>query len=216
MRAYRRRSSSASESRAATSGSRSDRTASGWHEPAFLLRSEHLLPVRVPAVVEHPVVAVGPLLGDVVRRVHRPGAEVQEERLGRRGLLGVADERDRVVDEVLGEVVAVLRARWRFDVLVVGDEVRMVLVGVAAEEPVVAVEPAAQRPPVVGAGRRDLLGWRQVPLAHGVGVVAAGAQDLRQEAVLERDVAVVARVAGRDLGDPRHRVRVVVAPRQQA
>ena len=88
--------------------------------------------------------------------------------------------------------------------------------GVAAEEPVVALEAAAQRPAVVRSRRRDLIRRRQVPLAEGIGVVALLEQDLRQHAVLERDVAVAAGVPGGAFGDARHRVRVMIAAGQHA
>ncbi len=83
----------------------------GRDDAELLLAGEHLPAVGVPAVVEPPGVAVGPLLRHVVRGVRRAGAEVQVERLVRGHLLGVGDERDRVVGEVLGQVVALLRAR---------------------------------------------------------------------------------------------------------
>ena len=133
-----------------------------------------------------------------------------------RDLLGVGDEADGLVHQVLGQVIALFRRLLRLDRVVVVHQLRVVLVRVAAEEAVVALEAAAQRPAVVGARRRDLLGRRQVPLAERVGVVAVLQQDLGEEPVLERDVAVAARVAGRAFGDARHRVRVVVAAGQDA
>ena len=75
----------------------------------LLLPREHLLAVGIPAVVELALVLVRPLLGHVMRRVHRAGAEVHEERLVRRDLLGVGDEADRLVHQVLGQVVALFR-----------------------------------------------------------------------------------------------------------
>jgi hypothetical protein len=71
---------------------------SGAARRQALLAGEDLVAVGVPAVVEHSPVAVGPLSGDVVGGVHRPGREVQKEPLVRRDLLGVGDERGRLVD----------------------------------------------------------------------------------------------------------------------
>jgi hypothetical protein len=116
----------------------------GGDDPQLLLPREHPLAVGLPAVVEGPLVAVGPLLGDVVGGVHRPGGEVQEERLVGGDLLGVGDERGRPVDQVLGEVVALLGGPLRLDPVVVGGQLGIVLVGVAAQEAVVAVEPPPQ------------------------------------------------------------------------
>ena len=144
----------------------------GRDHAELLLPGEDPLPVGVPAVVEPAPVPVRPLLGHVVRGVRRAGAEVQVERLVRGDLLGVGDERDRLVGQVRGQVVALLGSRRRLDLVVVGDQVRIPLAGVAAEEAVEAVEAPAQRPPVVRTGRRLLLGRHQVPLADHVGVVA--------------------------------------------
>ena len=81
----------------------------GRHDAQFLLAGEHPLPVGVPAVVELPLVTVGPLLGHMVRGVGGAGAKVQEERLVRGDLLGIGDESDRLVGQVLGQVIALLR-----------------------------------------------------------------------------------------------------------
>ena len=92
----------------------------------------------------------------------------------------------------------------------------IVLVRVAAEETVVALEAATERPAVVGAGRGRCFRRREVPLADRVGVVAVLQQDFREEAVLERDVAVAARIADGAFGDAGHAVGVVIAPRDHA
>ena len=81
----------------------------GRDDAELLLAGERLLPVGVPAVVELARVLVGPLLRHVVRGVGRPEAQVQVERLVGVDLAAVGDELDRLVDEVLGQVVALLR-----------------------------------------------------------------------------------------------------------
>ena len=116
----------------------------GGNDAEFLLAGEGPLPVGVPAVVERARVPVRPFLGDVVRRVRRAEAQVQVERLGRVDLLGVGDELDRLVDQVLAEVVALLGRARRLDLVVVVHQVRIPLAGVAAEEAVEALEAAAQ------------------------------------------------------------------------
>ena len=165
----------------------------------LFLAGKGLLAIGLPAIVELALVLVGPFLAHVMRRVHGPGAEVHEEGLVGRHLFGVGDEADGLVHQVLGDVIALLRRLGRLHLVVVVDQFRVVLVGLAAEKAVVALKAAAQRPAVVGAGRRDLVGRGQVPLADGVGVVAVLQQDLRQKAVLEGDVAVGAGIAGRGL-----------------
>ncbi len=113
-------------------------------------------------------------------------------------------------------MVALLDGAGRRDRVVVvvegGDE----LVGLATMEPVPAVEPPGQRPRMAGRGHVGLVVGGQVPLPDGVGGVAAITQDLREEAVLLRDLAVVAGEADGEVGDPAEAVAMVVAAGQQA
>jgi hypothetical protein len=60
---------------------------------------------------------------------------------------------------------------------VVAHQLRIVLVRLGADKAIVALEAATQRPAVIRASRRDLLGWGQMPLANGVSVVAILQQD---------------------------------------
>ena len=136
---------------------------------------------------------------------------MEVERLLRVGLLAVGDERDGLVDQVLAQVVALLGLLRRLDRVVVVHEVRIPLARVATEEAVEALEAPAQRPAVVRACSGLLVARRQVPLPDHERAVALLDQDLRQHPVLERHHAVVARIAGRQLGDAGHPVRVMVA-----
>ena len=150
------------------------------------LALEHLLAPLVPALVEPAAVGLDERVGRLVRRMAGAGREPEEERLvGRRGPQ-VLDVLDGPIGEVLGEVVAVLGGRRRLDRVVVVDEIRVVLVGLAAHEAVVPLEPTAQRPLVPRAAERHLGGRREVPLADGVGGVAVADEDLGQEPVLGR------------------------------
>src|SRR6185369_3650721 len=101
-------------------------------------------------------------------------------------------ERDGPIGEILREVVALFRRLRRLDLMVVVDEVRIVLMRVSAQKPVVALEAAAERPAIVRAGGADLLGWRQVPLADAVGGIPVLLQHLGEEPVLEGNRAVAA------------------------
>ena len=182
----------------------------------LLLAREHRLAVGVPARVELALVAVGPLLRHVVRSVRRAGRVVHEERLLGRVDVRVEDQLDRVVGQVLAEVVALLRRPRLRDRRVVLGQVGIPLVRLAAEEAVEALEPAAERPAVERARRGVVLRRRQVPLAEAERVVAVLEQHLGQHPVLERHAPVVAGVAGRQLHDARDAVGVVVAAGQDA
>jgi hypothetical protein len=93
----------------------------------------------------------------------------------KKGLLGAtcfeSAHRLRLSHEVGREVVALLRGLIRLGLAVVAHELRVILMRVAAQKAVEALESAAKRPAVVGAGGRGLLGGRQMPLAQRVGVV---------------------------------------------
>ena len=146
----------------------------------LLLAREYRLSVGVPAGVELALVAVGPLLRHVVGSVRRAGREVHEERLLGGIHVRVEDLLDRVVGQVLAEVVALLRRPRLRDRRVVLGQVGIPLVGLAAEEAVEALEPAAERPAVERARRGVVLRRRQVPLAEAERVVAVLEQHLGQ------------------------------------
>ena len=141
---------------------------------------QHPLAVRLVAVVERSGVLVDELLRRVVRGMVGAGAEEHVPGLVRPRLLGVADERHRLVGEVLGEVVAVLGPVGLVHVVVVVDERGIPLVGLAADEPVEAVEPACQWPLGLRPAHVPRVGRHVVVLADPVGVVPLLAQDLRR------------------------------------
>ena len=144
------------------------------------------------------------------------GAEMQVERLVRGDLLGIGDELDGLVSQILGQVIALLRRARRLDLVIIVDQLRVPLAGVTAQEPVEALETAPKRPAVERPRRRFEFRGHQVVLADHVGAVAALLQHLRQKAVLERDLAVVPRVTGGELVDRRRGVGVVIAPGDDA
>ena len=78
------------------------------HDAELLLPGQRRLALGVPAGVEPAGVLVAPLGRDVERRVRRAEGDVGEERPVGRDRLLVLDPGDRLVDQVLGEVVAVL------------------------------------------------------------------------------------------------------------
>ena len=142
--------------------------------------------------------------------------QVAEERLARRGLLLVLDEADGPVGQVLGEVVAVVGRPRRLDEPVVGDEVGRPLVGVAVQEPVVALEAEPEGPVVERAGRALLPAGGEVPLADRERVVARVAQQPGHPGGRPRDAPVVAGEPDGQVGDEAHADPVLVAPGEQA
>ena len=152
-----------------------------------------------------------------MRRVAGAGGEVQEERLVRVDGAQVAEELDRAVGQVLGEVVAVLdrpraggrcgcrsRARERTGASrrrgsrTSGRSPRAS--GQVAREAAMLVSSSGDR----------------CHLPDRVAGIARGAQDLAQVAVLARRLAPVAGVANGQVGDPAHAAAMMIAPGQQA
>jgi len=120
------------------------------------------------------------------------------------------------VGQVLRQVVAVLGGGRGCDVVVVVDEVGVPLVGLGAQEAVVALEAAPHRPRVERAGHGLLGSDGQVPLAQAERVVAVHVEDLGDEPVRREDAPVVAGEARRPLADGTHAVGVVVASSDDA
>ncbi len=122
---------------------------------------------------------------------------------------------DGVVGQVRIEVVALLRGGRGLHVGVVTDQVRCPLVGLAVEEPVVAIETLTERPHLE---RPDiaLVPGGQVPLADAEGRVPLLTQDVRcGGGVLRELTAVRGEVRGQVREHP-HADAMVVATRQQA
>ena len=160
----------------------------------------------------------------MVRRMVGTRAEVHEERTLRSHLLGVGDHRDRTIGQILGQVVvAIFHARRPIrrrlvrliNELLVLHQIGIPLIGLATQEPVVALETATSGPVPLRRRHVGLVLGAAVPLAEHVGVVAALAEHLRDRGRLERDVPVRSREPGGHLADARHPDRGVVATRQQ-
>lgn len=85
----------------------------------LLLVRQDTLPDRFIAHIELAFVLVSPLLEDVVRGVAAARAEVHKPRLIRCDNLGISDELDRLVSQVLGEVIARFGLVWLIDEMVI-------------------------------------------------------------------------------------------------
>ena len=148
------------------------------------------------------------------------GAEVHQERSVRCHLLGVADHRDGAVRQIFGQVVALFpgqpvlgahRFGRRVDELLILNQVRVVLAGLPAEEPVETFESPPAGPVTLRGRHVDLIRGCQMPFPDGVGVVAALAEDLGDCRRLKRDVTVGTRETHRQIGDTSHADGGVVA-----
>src|SRR5207237_5486254 len=95
-----------------------------------------------------------------------------------------------LVREVGDVVVAFLRRFRRLDEVVVVGQPRIILIGIAAKEAVIAIEATTERPPFAIGGQAHVLDRRQVPLADGEGGPAERREHFRQQAVRERYAAV--------------------------
>ncbi len=135
---------------------------------------------------------------------------MDEEGLRRVDLVQHLDVADRVVRHGRGQVPGRISHVW-IDGGGVAEQVRLPLARVAADEPVEVLEAQADRPAIEWTGLAGLEGRRVVVLAEpgsGVAVVPEDAADGRR---IPLDDAVVAGVAGRQLGDDAEARRMVVA-----
>jgi hypothetical protein len=187
----------------------------GRHQTELLLARQRLFPHRLVPLVEAAGELRDPVLRGVVRCVAGARGVVEEERLLRGDRLGVPDELDRLVGDVVGEVVALRGGARLIDRVVVVDEVGIPLVRLGPQEPVPPFEAPAGRPVTTSRREIHLVSGAQVPLAHHVRVPAALTEDLRQHPVLRWDGAASVRKSDRRLGDARHAVAGVVAAGEQ-
>ena len=187
----------------------------GGNDAHFDLAGIYPFPQRIPAVVELAGELIRPLRPDVVRTVRRAGREVDEERLVWSRRLLRPDPLDRLVGEILGEVV-VVAADVRLDGGRLVVQCRFVLRGVAAQETVEAFEPEPRRPAVERPGRADLPGRGEVRLAEQSRCCSRSCRRIcATVAVLCGMHTVVAGEPVGDLTDRAHVRAVVVAPGQQ-
>ena len=151
-----------------------------------------------------------------MRRVARTRRVVQEERLLRRDHLRVLDELKRLISQIHGQVIPLRRRARRIDRMAVVHQIGIPLIRLRAEEPVEALKATASRPIAPRGGEVHLGVRAQMPLADHVRVPAALPEDLLDLPVLRRDHPARVREPDRRLGDTRHAVARVIAPRQQA
>ena len=124
----------------------------GRDDAELLLLGERLLAQCLIAHVKAAFELLDPLLGRVMGCVAGAGGVVEEERLLGGHRLGVLDELERLVCDVLGEVIALLGSARLIDRMVVVNQIRIPLVRLGAEEPVPALKAAATWP-VAARGR---------------------------------------------------------------
>ena len=126
--------------------------------------------ISVPSVVELALVLVGPLLHHLVRAVRCARRPVHEEGLVRRVGLLLAQPVDRILGNVLAEVVALLRVHHHR--AGVACQRGLVLRRLTRQEAIEVLEPIARGPVLERPLAGDLFFRRVVPLAPGAGVVA--------------------------------------------
>ena len=185
------------------------------HDAELLLAGEALGADDVPAAIEAAPLTFEMAGGCLQGPVGGAEGEVVEERLVGSEREVVGQHGDRLVDQVVTEVVAVLGPGGRFDQRVVAHQLREELVGEATEESVEPLEALAQGPVLERTDLGLLVGRRQVPLAHRVGRVAGVAQELGQRGRRRGDAAAGVGEAGVPLGDDGHAHAVVVAAGEQ-
>ena len=163
-----------------------------------------------------PAVLVDPLARHVVRRVGGAGGEVDEERLVGHERLLLPNPADRVVGEVLRQVVPLLGRRRRLDRGGSLVKRRVPLVVLAADEPVERLETSTGGGPGVERTHGRALPHRHlVTLAELCGGVAVELQGQGQRCLGVRAERAVAGRRCRGLGDAPHPDRVVVPAGQQ-
>ena len=179
-----------------------------------LLPRQPLGPHGVPALVEAALIMVAVGGAGLQRRVGAGEGELQEERLFRRGGTLGAHKPDRLIGQVVRDVVVGV-ARRLDGRHAVEQGARLEVVGGVALIPVGALEAPAGRPVVEGPGGAVVGRVVHVPLADEEGRPALALQRLGQRRRLQGQIAAIAGKAAVDVGQPAHPRRVMVEPRQQ-
>ncbi|CAB4713163.1 unannotated protein [freshwater metagenome] len=185
------------------------------HQPQRLLSGQGLVALLVPPVAEVAAEPVASVARHVERSVRGAEGHVGEPRPIRVEGAHASDPGDGLIDDVLGEVVALGLGGRRVDVGGAFDEVRHELVGLAPEEAVELLEALVGRPVREGTGRRHLGVRCLVHLAEGSGRVAVEVEGACQRRLRRGAHGVVPRGVDGEIGDRAHPDAVVVASGQQ-
>ena len=188
----------------------------GRNHTEFLLVGEDRLAQLLVALVEemHALDLLDPLLGRVVRSMGRPGGVLYEKRLVGTDLVEPVQIVDGVVGHAGDQVPARLACK-RVDLGGVAKQVRLPLVGVAADETIEVFEAHARGPLVEGAGLTGSEGGDVMVLAEPRGGVTILQEDASNGRFVFRDDAVVAGETGGLLRDYAETHRVMVAAGDQ-
>jgi hypothetical protein len=184
-------------------------------DPEFELAFVPPRPDDVPPFVVTAAVLLEVLRRRLMRRVCCAERHVEEKRSVGSDAAGVRHHPERLVDEIFGDVISVVRTRRWIDRVVVADELGMELVGLTFEEAVEAIESLAERPVLERAGGGALLHRRQVPLARAEGGVPLVAQHLRHRRRVVRDVAEHVGKAGAEVRHGAHADGMLRTPGEQ-
>ena len=185
------------------------------HDAHLLLSGKPLLANGVPADVEFAPITLDELLRGLMRGMRRAQSEVQEEGLTGVDRLMIAKKSGGVVDEIFGQVIALFWASWRVNQVVVVAELRIELVGLSGEEPVVTIKASLQRPVVERSGLTHGVDRAEMPFPDREGRVVLLGEDLGHRCRVARDGAAHVREARIELSDGTHADGVMVASGQQ-
>ena len=185
------------------------------NDAQFQLPGMRQLSLFIPSVIELAFEHFTPLGRRMMRRVNRSSTEVTEPGLFRIRCADVSCPSNRLVRDVLGEVVTLFRSFRLIDGNRISIERWIVLMRFTLVESVKVLEPQACRPAIKWSGRTDVHLRSVVPLAEhrrGITVIAERLRD--QTAALGNDagVAWITRTAFRNHAGAD---RMVIASSQQ-
>ena len=183
--------------------------------PFSIMRAQHPLAIRLVAVVELALVLVGVLLGAMVRCVVGTRTEPHEPRLRRVRRLLIAQHPERLVGEILREVIPLFRRRRLIDELVVLHQIGIPVVGLAAEEPIEPIEPLLERPLRPTGAARDVFHGDVVIFSQPERAVAVVLKHLTDGGALSREPPGGAGKSVCCFGDRRTAIDIVIATREK-
>src|SRR5271157_267311 len=142
----------------------------GRNDAKLFLPSKAFCSYLVPPLIIDPSIHIDIVLWYLVRRVGCAKGDIKKERLLREYGNLIGNELYRVVYYVFREVISGLV--WNVNHLVIGNQLRVILISFPGQEAVVPLESLSERPVLEGTRRGYLIKGSDVPLADAKSTIS--------------------------------------------
>ena len=169
----------------------------------------------IPAHVEFARVAIDELTRGLMGRVTCTRSEVQEERFIDRDISQIVNKLNCTTGKIFCQVVPVLSRIRLFDKVIIGNEIRCVLIRFRTHESVETFKASTKRPTLARCSEVCFFARSKMPLPHCHCREAVVTKHFGDEAGVFVDAAIKAREASGVIGDATHTGGVLIATGEQ-